>query len=127
MSFLLNVWISQVSSASDVSRSVSLSAFLSLTFILKLLVFGGHATWIKAIKPLLTGCIRFIDKNKGFDNAIIRHADIVWIQPNALSHSQYYTIIDAVRQLKKPVRYFTYASALKCARQLCLADQEKGI
>ncbi len=91
------------------------------------LVFGGHATWLKAIKPLLTGSIRFIDKNKGFDNAIIRHADIVWIQPNALSHSQYYTIIDAVRQLKKPVRYFTYASALKCARQLCLADQEKDI
>ena len=88
------------------------------------LVFGGHATWAKAIKPMLTGNIRFLDKDKGFDSAIIRRADVVWIQANALSHSRYYAIIDAVRQFKKPVRYFSYASAVKCARQLRDAERE---
>ena len=87
------------------------------------LVFGGHATWRKAIKPMLIGNIRFLDKDKGFDSAIIRHTQRVWIQTNALSHSQYYAIIDVVRQFKKPVRYFSYASAAKCAIQLRKADQ----
>ncbi len=91
------------------------------------LVFGGHATWLKTIKPMLTGNIRFLDKDKSFDSVIIRRADIIWIQPNALSHSSYYAIIDAARQLKKPVRYFTYASALKCAVQLCEADGETAV
>ena len=90
------------------------------------LVFGGHATWTKTIKPMLTGNIRFLDKDKGFDSAIIRRADVVWIQANALSHSRYYAIIDAVRQFKKPVRYFSYASAVKCARQLREADRVMG-
>ncbi len=90
-------------------------------------LFGKRRAYQKKVAIAPFDGIRFIDKNKGFDNAIIRHADIIWIQPNALSHSQYYTIIDAVRQLKKTVCYFTYASAVKCARQLCLADQEKGI
>ena len=87
------------------------------------LVFGGHATWCKAIKPMLTGNIRFLDKDKGFDSAIIRHTERVWIQTNALSHSQYYAIIDVIRQFKKPVRYFSFASATKCAIQLRQADQ----
>ena len=75
---------------------------------------------------MLTGNIRFLDKDKGFDSAIIRRADVVWIQANALSHSRYYAIIDAVRQFKKPVRYFSYASAVKCARQLREADRVMG-
>ncbi len=87
------------------------------------LIFGGHATWAKAIRPLLTGNIRFLDKDKSFDSAIIRHAEVIWIQTNALSHAQFYGIIDAVRQFKKPVRYFTYASAVKCAMQLAESDQ----
>lgn len=86
-------------------------------------VFGGHATWSKAIRPLLTGNIRFLDKDKSYDSAIIRHADVVWIQPNALSHSKFYGIIDEARRCKKPVRYFAYASAVKCAQQLMQTDQ----
>ena len=49
-------------------------------------VFGGHATWSKAIRPVLTGNIRFMDKDRSYDAAVIRHADVVWIQPNAMSH-----------------------------------------
>ena len=86
-------------------------------------VFGGHETWLKAIRPMLTGNIRFIDKDmKNFDISIIRNADILWIQQNAVSHNQYYRIIDAARSYQKPVRYFTYASAAKCASQVMNED-----
>ncbi len=86
-------------------------------------VFGGHETWLKAIRPMLTGNIRFVDKDMVFDSDIIRHADILWIQTNAISHKQYYRIIAAARQYQKPVRYFTYASAVKCAVQLMEEDR----
>lgn len=86
------------------------------------LVFGGHDTWTKAIKKLLTGNIRFVSKDYVFDTSIIRHVDVVWIQPNALSHKQYYRIIDTARQYKRPVRYFLSASAQKSAAQIVECD-----
>ena len=84
-------------------------------------VFGGHDSWLKAIRPMLTGNIRFMDREV-FNASVIRNADVIWIQPNAISHSQYYRIVDAARQDRKPVRYFTYASAAKGAVQLMEAD-----
>lgn len=88
----------------------------------KTLVFGGHDSWAKAIKPLLTGDIRFIEKELSFDVGLIRNVDMIWIQPNAMPHTMYYRIVDNARACKKPVRYFTYASAAKCAEQLVEAD-----
>lgn len=88
------------------------------------LVFGGHETWLKAIKPMLTGNVRFIDKDLIFDTGIIRHADIIWIQTNALSHSQYGRITDTARIFKKPIRYFSNASATICAEQLMKEDRK---
>ena len=88
------------------------------------LIFGGHQTWLRAIRQLLKGNIRFIDKDLNFDVGIVRHADRIWIQTNALSHTQYYRIVDTARTFHKPVRYFAYASALKCARQVAESDTE---
>ncbi len=88
------------------------------------LVFGGHDSWRKGIRNLLTGNIRFFAVDFVFDTGIIRHADRIWIQPNALSHSMYYRIVDTARIYGKPVRYFTFASALKCAEQLVEEDGE---
>ena len=87
-------------------------------------VFGGHDTWLKAIRPMLTGNIRFVDKDLVFNVNLVRNADVIWIQPNAMSHSQYYRVVDAARQHGKPVRYFTYASAAKGAIQLMEADSQ---
>lgn len=86
------------------------------------MVFGGHDSWLKAIRPMLAGNIRFFDREV-FSVDVIRNADIVWIQPNAMSHSQYYRVVDAARQYGKPVRYFTYAGAAKGAVQLMEAEQ----
>ena len=87
------------------------------------LIFGGHSTWLKSIRQMLKGNIRFIDKDLHFDVNIVRNAERIWIQPNALSHTQYYRIIDTARLFHKPVRYFAYASALKCARQLAMGEK----
>lgn len=88
------------------------------------IVFGGHDTWNKAIRPQLQGKIRFVDKDYVFDTGIIKNVDVIWIQPNALSHHMYYRIVDNARLLKKTVRYFSTASATICAEQLAKYDME---
>ena len=87
------------------------------------LVFGGHANWLKGIKSLLVGNIRFIDKDLVFDTNIVKNADQIWIQPNVMSHKQYYRIVDTARQYGKPIRYFTQASWAKGAEQVKEQDE----
>ena len=81
--------------------------------------------WQKPMKEFLTGDIRFIDRDMvAFDTDIIRYADVIWIQTNAISHKMYYKIMDAVRKWRIPVKYFLYASARKCAEQIVLEEKE---
>ncbi|MCI9120742.1 MAG: hypothetical protein HFG00_04340 [Oscillibacter sp.] len=87
----------------------------------RIVVFGGHETWRKAIRPMLPG-VRFIDREMLPDLNTVKTADAVWIQSNALSHKFYYRVIDVVRKEGVPVRYFTTASARKCAEQLVLDE-----
>lgn len=77
----------------------------------------------KTIRTLSTDNLLLIDKGITFHVNIIRSAERIRIQTGVLSHSQYYRIVDASRQYKKPVRYFTYASASKGAMQVMKADQ----
>ena len=91
----------------------------------RVVIFGGHDMWQKPMKEFLTGDIRFIDRDMvAFDTDIIRYADVIWIQTNAISHKMYYKIMDAVRKWRIPVKYFLYASARKCAEQIVLEDGE---
>ncbi len=86
-------------------------------------VFGGHDTFLKAIRLLLPD-VKYVDaKLMAFSPEIIRNADIVWIQNNRISHSQYWSIVKICKQAGIQMRYFTYASAEKCARQLVKEDQ----
>lgn len=86
-------------------------------------VFGGHETWSKAIKPLFTN-VRFINKDTLPNQDMIKNADIVWIQANSIGHSKYYKILDVVRTYHIPLRYFSYASAEKCAEQIVIEDMK---
>ena len=87
-------------------------------------VFGGHDSFLKAIKPMLPE-VRFVDTaNLSFDTMILRNTDIIWIQNNCISHSQYWRAIGYARQHGIQVRYFAYASAEKCAEQLALEDRK---
>lgn len=87
----------------------------------RIVAFGGHDTWRKAIRPMLPG-VRFFDREMLPDVNTVKSADVVWIQPNALSHKFYYRIIDTVRKENIPVRYFGSASARKCAEQLVVDE-----
>ena len=100
---------------------------LPYTLVHSTVIFGGHDTWAKAIRPKLQGSVRFVDRNNMKPDAdLIRHADMVWIQPNCISHAVYYKIISVARTYNKPFHYFKFASAEKCARQLAAEDQRLG-
>ncbi len=86
-------------------------------------VFGGHDSWARAIKPLLEN-VRFIDADARPNVGLILHADTVWVQSNAIGHSDYYKILDVVRTHGIKLEYFSYASAEKCAEQLALYDMD---
>ena len=87
----------------------------------RMVVFGGHATWLKAIQPMLPN-VRFVPLEMIPNANMIRHADMVWVQTNAIAHKNFNKITDVVRTYKIPLRYFGYASAEKCARQLAAED-----
>lgn len=87
----------------------------------KHIVYGGHPTWLKAIRPMVPD-VKFVE---GFPSTEqIKGAEIVWLQTNYLSHKAFYKIIDIVRSKNIPLRYFTSASATKCAEQLVKADKK---
>ena len=88
----------------------------------RMVVFGGHDSWLKVIRPMLP-TVRFISPDLAPSASMIRHADTVWLQTNALSHGRFYKIVEVVRAHGIPLRYFSYASAEKCARQLVEADR----
>ena len=89
----------------------------------RIVVFGGHDSWAREIKPRLPD-VRFVDRGMIPNAEMIRRADIVWVQANAISHAYYYKILEETRKHNIPVRYFTYASALKCAQQLAEQDMK---
>lgn len=87
-------------------------------------VFGGHESFLNAIKPMLPEA-RFVDPdNYGFNPEIVRNADVVWVQTNCISHSQYNNITRIARRHGIQLRYFAYASAEKCAEQLVEWDRK---
>ena len=87
-------------------------------------IFGGHDTFLKAIKPMLP-TVKFVDAgNLAFNPEIIRNADVVWIQNNCISHSQYWAIVRNCKQAGVQMRYFGYAGAEKCAEQLVEWDEK---
>jgi len=97
---------------------------ISFPYTLKhrFVVFGGHPSWLRAIKPLLDN-IRFIDDTVVPDANLIRNADAVWFQSNAYSHAFYYKIVETTRTHNIPLEYFSFASAEKCAEQIAEYDK----
>lgn len=86
-------------------------------FTKKVYVFGGHPTWLKVIKERLVNAKFFTDGNlHSLD--VIRNADEIWIQPNAISHSFYGKVLDTARLNGIPVRYFDFAGTKKCLEQV---------
>ena len=89
------------------------------------MVFGGHDSWLREIRPKLPD-VRFVNKDAAPNPDLIRHADVVWVQTNCISHKAYAVIIDTVRRYHKLIRYFSYASAAKCAEQVVEQDRRQS-
>ena len=88
----------------------------------RVVVFGGHDTFLKVIKPMFP-TVRFVDtRNIAFNPDIVRNADVVWIQNNCISHSQFWTVIKLANLYGVQVRYFASAGTDRCARQIVEED-----
>lgn len=89
----------------------------------RIVVFGGHESWAREIKPKLP-MVRFVDRETVPNVNMIRNADVIWIQTNALCHPHFYKIVDEAKKNNVPIRYFSYASPTKCAEQLVVEDRK---
>lgn len=87
-----------------------------------ILVFGGHPSWYNEIRQKLPD-VRYYRHEAKPDRQMIRNADEIWFQPNALSHKLYDAVTDCAAGHAIPIRYFRYASASKCAEQLIQAQR----
>lgn len=92
--------------------------------MLRHVVFGGHASWLKSIRYMLPN-VRFIDPNMKPDLQLVDNADVVWIQSNAISHAYFNMVLDRCRLHDIDYQYLDYASAEKCAEQVALYDIKK--
>ena len=74
---------------------------------------GGSAT------PEYSTNVKFIDgANLTYSPEIIRNADVVWIQNNCISHSQYWSIVKNCKRAGVQMRYFRFASEEKYREEL---------
>ena len=89
----------------------------------RIVFLWGLDTWAREIKPKLPD-VRFVDRTVIPNAQLIRNADVIWIQTNALSHAYYYKIIEEIRKYDIPLRYFSYAGATKCAEQIDHQDMQ---
>ena len=89
----------------------------------RIVVFGGHESWAREIRQKLP-TVRFVDRTAAPNANMIRNADIIWIQTNALSHPRFYKIVDKAKKYSVPIRYFSFASPIKCAEQLVREDRK---
>lgn len=88
----------------------------------KILIVGGHEKWISAMKLYIPDAVYINPSSLNFDVALIRSADVLWLQTNAMPHALYYKIIDKARSLNIPIKYFLFASSKKCATQIFMFE-----
>ena len=88
----------------------------------RVVIFGGHETFLKQMKRYLPSA-KFVDiDNVSFNPDIVRNADVIWIQNNRISHSQFWNAVKEARNYSVQVRYFAFASAEKSAMQVVEDD-----
>lgn len=90
----------------------------------KVVVFGGHETWVNHMKEFLPGVI-YVNKDKNPDEQLIRNADSVWIQTNAISHTFYHKVANIIKNTGfKNIKFCGSSSASDCARRIYLEERE---
>ena len=86
-------------------------------------VFGGHETFLTQMKKNVLN-VKFVsERNVSFSPEIVKNADVIWIQSNCLSHSQFGNIMRHAGTYNKQVRYFTQGGWVRCAQQMVEEDK----
>lgn len=82
----------------------------------KELICGGHESWLNGFKKHIRGVV--LERGGGpHSMEILKSADEIWVQPNAISHAFYRKILYVSRKRKIPLHYFAYSSHVECVRQ----------
>lgn len=84
----------------------------------KIIVYGGHDSFLASMRRLTKGNISIIDPDRKIDLTAVRNADLVAFQANCISHSYYYRIIDVIKKNKVPFMFLTKSSPKLCVEQL---------
>lgn len=90
----------------------------------KIAVLGGNDDWVKEIESMLENVL-VVKRTEEPDIQKLTYCDAIWVQINAVSRSAYDKVIEHAQRFEIPVRYFTFASAVKCAAQLVVYDMEE--
>ena len=97
---------------------------LDISDIIEAEIYRRGKAYLKVIRQLLPG-VKYVDAgNLNFNPDVIRYADVVWIQRNCISHPQYWSVVKNCKLAGVQMRYFSYASAEKCAEQLVEWDRK---
>lgn len=124
---LREVLFSGLDKAPSSDPATEVSGSLPYETTKRVVIFGGHATFLKQMKDYLPSA-RFVDvDNIAFNPEIVRNADVVWIQNNCISHSQFWNVVKEARQYGVQVRYFAYSSAEKSALQVVEDDMSSRL
>ena len=124
---LREVLFSGLDKASSSGPETDASGSLPYETQKRVVVFGGHVSFINQLKAYLPKA-RFVDvDNIAFNPDIVRNADVVWIQNNCISHSQFWNVVKEARQHSVQVRYFAYSSAEKSALQVVEDDMSSSL
>lgn len=83
----------------------------------RVVICGGHPSWLTAMRKMVDGNIKYIESER-FDVSVLRNADMVLCQNNAISHKAFYRVVNECRRRDIPLRYFASASATKCVEQM---------
>lgn len=81
------------------------------------MIFGGHSTWVKAMKERFPDCAFCFGKDEtNYDS--IPNADLIIFQTNALSHGAYGPAKKIAGKNNVPIAYVTSAGVNSTSRQL---------
>lgn len=88
------------------SKGLEQSISFPYQTIKRTVIFGGHHTFLKEIRKKLPN-VKYVNiSDYAFNVDIIRNADVVWVQTNCISHTQYARILKTVRTYGTQLCYF---------------------
>lgn len=92
------------------------------------IIVGGHESWLREVRPRLGGKVSYIGREQVMiDDSAITNAELIWMQPNALSHRVYNRIINSAKSAGVAVKFFNCAGVLTCLDQVIKTDKEYTI